>query len=269
MGALIIISALFGLIVLPMIAIIQPNVFAISVENASILIVAAIISIFGILAYLYAIRDNEVSFVIPLFELIPVVSFILGYIFLQETLTIIQALGSALIIAGATVLGLELGGKITFKYRLVYLMLAAVVGFSINGLLFKYVAQGEDFWIATFWSYVGLVIAGIGFYLFIPSYRRDFRYTIKFSGKKVLSINFISESINAVASIIVNYALLLAPIALVYSVNSFQSVFVLLYGVLLTLFAPHIYKEDLSHKVLAQKIAGIVVVLVGAWLVNQ
>ncbi len=269
MGALIIISALFGIIVLPLIAIIQPSVFAISVLSASILIVGAIISILGILAYLYAIRDNDVSFVIPLFELIPVVSFVLGYIFLQESLTMIQALGSALIITGAVVLGLEFSGKITFKYRLVCLMLIAVLGFSINGLLFKYVAQGEDFWISTFWSYVGLVISGIGFYMFVPSYRRDFKYTIRFSGAKVLSINFISESVTAIANIIVNYALLLAPIALVYTVNSLQSVFVLLYGALLTIFAPRIYKENFQRRILLQKILGIVVILVGAWLVNR
>lgn len=62
---------------------------------------------------------------------------------------------------------------------------------------------------------------------------------------------------------------MLIPITMVWFVNGLQPVYVFLYGILLTLIFPRISKEDLSKKVLFQKLAAILVMFVGAYLINR
>ncbi len=49
-------------------------------------------------------------------------------------------------------------------------------------------------------------------------------------------------------------------------VNAFQPLFIFVYGVLLTLFFPHIAKESLLKKHVLQKLAAIVILFFGTWL---
>lgn len=65
-----------------------------------------------------------------------------------------------------------------------------------------------------------------------------------------------------------NFATLLAPLALVWVVNGFQPFFVLLYGVIITLFFPKFGTESLLKKHLVQKVVAILIMFVGVLLLN-
>lgn len=272
-GALIIISSVFAVVFLPLLWIMQPQVLDISLINIVLLITGSVLATLTILVYLYAIRDEELSIVMPFFELISVFSFLIGYVFLHETLTPAQIIGMVVIIGGAFVLSLDLKDLETqwvkIKYSLVGLMMLASLLYALSALVFKYVAVQEDFWVSTFWGYIGLILIGVILFICVPVYRRDFIHTIKTSGPGVMSLNALNETVTLVGNLAVSFATLLVPVALVYSIHPFQSVFVFAYGVILTIFAPHIYKENFQRRLLLQKVIGIVVILIGAWLVNK
>jgi len=70
-GTLAIFSALIGLLVLPFILIIEPNVFSLDIKNSGAIIINGIIYVLAIIPFLYALKNDETSIVVPLFQTIP------------------------------------------------------------------------------------------------------------------------------------------------------------------------------------------------------
>jgi hypothetical protein len=73
----------------------------------------------------------------------------------------------------------------------------------------------------------------------------------------------------SVSEAVTLYATLLAPVALVLLVNSFQPLFVFTFGVVLTVFLPRVAKESLGRMKILQKGAGIGLMLVGGYLISR
>lgn len=105
--------------------------------------------------------------------------------------------------------------------------------------------------------------------LFVKSYRHEFLSSFKKDGRKIFSLNVINELINISAVMVFTYATLLAPLSLVWVVAGFQPLFGFLLGLSLTLFAPHLAKENLEGKVITQKTFFIVIMFIGAYLLGR
>ena len=248
-GSLIIFSALFGIVALPIVFAFHPDVFHISFFHAAALAFGGILVVLGAgLCYFYALQKDEVTYVVPFYQTIPVFGFILGYFILGETITHVQMIASVIIILGALVLSFEFGDTIRFKKEVVVLMLTASLLYAISSIIFKVVALHDGFWISTFWSLVGKVFTGIFFFLCIKSYRMQFLAMIKENKIAVLGLNSLSETLFIISESVTAYATLLAPIVLVLLVNAFQPVFVFILGIILTLFFPHLGEESISRK---------------------
>lgn len=268
-GALIIFSSIIGFFVLPFIFLFQPNVLNIPVSQISLVVLVGVISIIAILVYLYALKRDEASMVVPLFQITPVFYFILGFIFLGETLTQRQIVGSLLIILGGASLSLDIENKKPrLEHRIFLLMLFSCFLLAISGLIFKVVALEVGFWTTTFWEYIGAILVSVFFLLFIKNYRKEFIKVIRENNLPVLGLNAFNEIINVFAFLAFRFASLLAPLALVQSVNGFQSLFVFFYGIILTLFFPRFGVESLVKKHLVRKLITIVIMFVGTYTLN-
>lgn len=269
-GALIIFSSLIGLLISLLIVIFKPAVFAISMSNALMLIAGGILYILAILLYLYALHKDETSIVVPLWQLIPVFSYILAYFVLGERLTPLQIVGSVLIIAGSIFISLELkSGSIKLKHGVFWHMALASLLIALYFLFFKFVALDQGYWTSSFWSYIGYFIVGIFFLLFVPKYRREFSSVLKNNALAVIGLNGINEIVNVSANLIFTYATLLAPLALVTVVSGVQPMIVFLYGLGLTIFFPKIVQESLTRQRIAHKLIAISIIFVGVYLINS
>ena len=269
-GALMVFSSLIGIFILPFIAISHPEVLAFS--TTSILIaINGFLYILAVLPYFYALQKDEASICVPLFQLIPVFSYVLAYFVLGETLTNNQLLGGLLIVLGAIGISLDLsdGKKVKFKKEVFWLMLLSSVIFALNFLFFKYFAIQSSFWFTSFWEYVGFAIFAFLLMVFVKSYREQFVTVMKTNRAVVLSVNGANELLNIVAKVAFNYASLLTPITLTWIVNGFQPFFVFLYGVLITLFFPRLGTENLAKRHVSQKIIAILVMFAGTFLLNR
>jgi len=245
-GALIVFSSLIGLFVLPFILLFQVNVLDIKPLNALLVMGGSAVALLAILIYLYSLKKDEASIVVPLFQTIPVFSYVLAYIVLGETLTSRQMLGAVLVILGAISISFDLTEKKPkFKSVVFFLMLVSSFLSAFSGLIFKFVAVQNGFWTTSFWGYVGDTLVGIFLLLFIRAYRDQFISVIKRSKVPIIGLNALNEIINVIASLCIKFASLLAPLALVWVVNGFQPFFVFIYGVILTLFFPKLGTESL------------------------
>ena len=264
-GALIMFSALFGIFALPIILVINPMVLNISLWQIIILVVIGILVVFSILCYLYALELDEATFVVPFYQTIPIFGFILAYFILGEILTKIQILASLSILFGALILSFDIQNKkIRFKKKVVLLMIMASFFYAISDVLFKFIAIERGFWISTFWTLIGKIFIGIIFLIFVSSYRHQFIILFKKVKSKILTLNSINETATTIADSSLQYATLLAPVALVLMINSFQPLFVFVIGIGLTLFFPHINKENTSKNILIQKFLGISIIILGS-----
>lgn len=270
-GSLILFSSLVGIPVATVIGIFHPSVFSIPFSHAGLLILGGALFILGSIAYFYALEADETSFVAPLFQMIPVISFFLAFIFLKETLSLKQIIGSFIIFAGVTALSVEFSAKgFILKKKTFLLMFFASVFMSVDNLIFKIVTVEADFWQSAFWEYIGFIVIAMIIFVFFPAYRKHFLKVVKQNSVKVLSLNFSNEGLVTIGKIMLHYASLLGPLSLVTLVSEgLQPFFVLAIGVILTLFWPQIVSENLAKKYFLHKLVAIFCIFLGTYFISS
>src|SRR6201999_3866067 len=119
-AVLMVFTALVGLALLPVIWVFDPTVLKPSLTAMLVMAASGILFMGAMLFYLRAIQTEEASVVAPLFQANTLFTFLLGYLFLHETLGPRQLVGGALIVAGALSLSFKGGLKLQrFKSQLI------------------------------------------------------------------------------------------------------------------------------------------------------
>lgn len=264
-GGLVLFSSLIGICIAAFIYIFVDNVFIVSNNDILILVFTGFLTVTWIILYLYALEVEEVSNVAPWFLTVPMFGYVFGNIFLGETLAINQIIGAIITIIGMILISIDFSGeKKRIKYKPAIYMLVACVLVAISGILFKYVTVENNFWVSSFWEYAGLGLTGLVLYVFVPKYRREFMHMNNTGGRKIFFVNTASELATISGNLLTNFALLLAPVTMVYLVGSFQPAIVLGLTLLGTKFFPHIIKENITKKILIPKIIAIGILIVGS-----
>lgn len=268
-GSIFLFSSLFSVVVLPIVLFLgHSHIFAIATLDALYLLCIGMLNPIAFYLYLKALQDEETSVVIPLLQMIPVFGYLLSYPILGEILTTQQLLASLLVILGIAVLSLDfdIDNKVTLKKKVLLLITGSSFFFALHDVLFKSVVINDgSFIVSTFWQYSGLTILGILVFIFNSKYRREFLDIFRVKQYQVLSVNIISEILYILANITNNFATLLAPVALVLVVSSYQPLFVFIIGIILTLVIPSISTEKLSLTHLAQKLLSIIIIIIGSY----
>jgi len=268
-GSFIIFSSVFSIFVIPFIAFFNPDVLSFGLWNSLILLGNGCLIVFSLILYFYALGEDEASVVIPFYQTIPIFSYVLAFFVLHEKLNYLQIIASLAVICGAFILSFRLeDGVYKFRKKVVIYMLGASFFYAVNGVIFKMVAIDAGFWASTFWEQSGKVILGILIFTLIKTYRQQFIQVLKMNKLSILSLNLMNESVTLSADLLLAFASLLAPIALVMTMNSFQPFFVLLIGIILAIVAPEYFKESLSKKHLIQKILAITLIIVGSIIIG-
>lgn len=269
-GSMVIFSSLSSGVAIPIILFIHPDVYDVSLVQGSAVVASGMLSVFAVVCYLNALDLDEASFVMPFYQTAPIFAYFLGYFILGETITLAQGLGSLVIIVGSLPLMVEFGRRgMRFKRSVVALMLAASLSSAINGVVFKLIAVDKGFLVTLFWGFVGQVMAGLICLVCVPGYRKDFLGLFKQQKVTVVGLIALSKILSSVSEAVTLYATLLAPVALVLLVNSFQHLIVFIFGIMLTLFIPRAAKESLGRMKMLQKGVGIGFMLVGGYLISR
>jgi drug/metabolite transporter (DMT)-like permease len=261
-AVLLIFTALLGLLALPFIWFLAPEVTAVGSGNAALMAFSGILYMGAMLFYLRALQAEEASVVAPFFQAAPLFGFVLGYAALGETLSPAQMAGGALIVGGTVLVSLrgELN-RTKLNFRLAALMLACALSLAVSSLVFKIFALRDEFWPTTFWMFVGEALFGLAL-LAIATDRRQFFDLLRSNPGAVLSINAVNELINLGGGLGTRFALVLAPLGLVQAIGSTTTLFVFAFGVVLSVFFPRLGRENLSRRELLHK--GLAAVLVAA-----
>ncbi|HEY5713899.1 MAG TPA: EamA family transporter [Candidatus Gracilibacteria bacterium] len=265
-GALVFFMGIFSLVVLPFLGVIFPDSFFLASANILWLIIAGLITTLAWVPYMYALEKDDMSSVMPLYQLHPVLTFVMAYLFLGEILSNTQIIGGSIIILGAIILTKDPTKKWGVRLDTLGLILLSSLCLVSVEIIFKDTVQSIPYQNTLFWFFLGHALSGL-LLLFVPSYRKEIKSFGKNVNRKFLGLMSINESLGLVADTFNMYAILLAPIALVKAISGFQGVFVFLYGIIITLFFPAILKEDLSRKTLIRKISALIIMLIGSFII--
>jgi drug/metabolite transporter (DMT)-like permease len=258
-------SSFIGIVSALVIGLFTRGIFTIPVTDVFLLMFTGLLTIVWIVLYLYALEIEEVSSVAPWFLTVPIFGYIFGNMFLGEVLTQHQLIGSIIILVGVIVLSLNFSReRKRFKHKPVLYMVVACILVALSGVIFKCVTVENNFWASSFWEYAGLGLSGLLIYIFIPKYRREFMHMNKHGGRKIFIVNTISELATITGNLMTNFALLLAPVTMVYLVGSFQPAIVLFMTLACTKFFPQIVMENMSKRVLLAKMLAIAIMTVGS-----
>ena len=267
-GTLILFSSLLSVLALPFLLYIDPTVLDISLFNIFILGILGILNVLVLWFYLLALMNEEASIAIIFYQLVPVFGLVLGYFILDEVLSQTQLIAMAIIILGTTIISFEVNSdnKFTLRRQTILYMTLASFFWALSSVIFKSVALEENVWRTLFWEHLMMVIVGILLFIFAKSYHHNFLLALKENSKSILSLNVLNESLYMLGNIAFSFAYLLAPIALVLLTQSFQPFFVLVIGIILTLFFPKIAVEKIEAKYLWQKFFAICITGIGAYM---
>jgi uncharacterized membrane protein len=255
-----------GVVAIPLaviVALVEPQVFAVSASIVVPLVLSGLLYNVGIYFYLKALEKSEASYVVPFWQLIPVFTYFFGIIFLAEHLSADRLLGGVIVIIGSIILSTHIGKKaLQFDARTMLTMVLSSSTMALGYVLYKDGAE-ISFWASIFWNQIGMVIFA-AIFACVPLFWREFTGVIRLNSSGVLGLNLAEQVAEIVGVIASNFAILLAPAAVIILVEyTAQPLFVFAFGILFTLFVPSLVQEDISRRALARKLVAIIVMGVG------
>ncbi len=237
-----------------------------SLKETAILLLTGVLIFFGGYFYIEAIHKEEVSRVIILYGVSPLIVLILSTIFLNEILTINQYMAFILIFIGSILISFR---KIEEKIKLSTGALCVLVSsffFSVHKVLLKYLSTIN---ITTVMIYreLGYIITIIFILAFIPRSRQYTKKIIKDMNLKKTALVYLSEIIGITGMFFSYLALQKGPVSLVSVLEGFESVFILVMAIVISKSIPKILKEETDIKTISIKIISVVLMLGGLYLI--
>lgn len=237
-------------------------------RDTTLVIFTGMLTLWGLATYFKALSKDEASKITFLFQITPLITLIMSYLFLKQSINSTQLLGFLLILIATIGVSLnrnQVGFKLSSTF---FLILLTDFLWASAFVLFKFVVDGSSFSKVVSYESFGIGLGGLVLYKLFPSIRRVFTKTNKKIHKKVLGFVFVNEGLFVLSRLCTYLAISLGPVALVDVVGGTQVFFAILYGWILTLIAPKIFQEEISGEGLFKKISMGVLVLVGLWLVQ-
>lgn len=237
---------------------------SVSCFSLIMMLLSSVASVLAIYFYFRALDQNDTSVVVIMFQMIPVFTYLLALIFFHEVLTVPQLVGAIIIMSSAILVSWDFEAKKGDRNRMKALGMMALSSLCYAGyyVFFNAATRESSYESCAFCYQIGLILIGLVL-IARGSYRESFLAAIKNNGKKYVSLNVANEVVNLVAVFLVNYAATIIPVALADILNGFQGAFVFILGVLGAKFLPKYFKEDLSKKMVLQKVACIALSIIG------
>lgn len=239
-------------------------------------ILSGLLFLAAITCLYFAIKKSEASKVTPVvFSVVPVVTFLASYVWGIERFFFLRTLGVALLILGGLLISFDLPLKLNkrkFFAGFRFSILAGVLmGFSTFTL--KLVYEQQNFFNGYVWTRFG-AFAGIFLMLLVPVWRKNILKSFRHAHQKKkenfsTGAIFVSNKIiGGTSSALVNLAIGMGSVTLVSSMVSLQYVFVLAIAVLAGKHLPHIFEERLYFWDWAQKVAAMLIIGLGMFLIS-
>ncbi|MBD3310251.1 EamA family transporter [Candidatus Woesearchaeota archaeon] len=261
-------TVLVGFIGLVSLAVIPFTKFSIPPPGYLILaIITGMLYFLAILPFLKALSMEEVSRVIPLWQMKPVFVLVLAWVLIGERLAAWDYAGFALILAGGMIIQTRTFKGLLRPGKAFYLMLFSSIVFAIIYTLVKYLYLHIPYAEGFVFTRIGTFLASVLALAFFSKQRKKFTKTVREVRARSGMILLSTEILNIIAVGISYYAITLGPISIISVFEGFQPAFVLLYAIILSVWFPEMLREHIDRKTLLTKIAAIALMTTGLYFI--
>ena len=240
-------------------------------EHAGIGVVSGATSGGYLVLMFWVMGSQDVSRVVPVTSTYPIFVAILAQVFLGESIGPLVWAGVLITVAGAVLMSLGPTTRANERGRgqaLAFgLLIVASIGFGLSQFLSKVVAEDMDVWTLLFWRALGTGAACVAFTI-RPSGIGDLMDTLR-RPVSVGLILFTEGALVFVALWFLLAAIYAGPVTLVSTVMATRPLFVFVLGIVLSLGISNVLDEPLEGKILATKLAAIVMTVGGVVIVTQ
>ena len=231
--------------------------------NIALSMLAGALSIAGFLSYLVALKKEEASKLVSLWNISPLITLILAFFILQEKLPPNFYLAFALIFLGGILISRkDLRGVSSHGF---YLMMLSNLLYSIAVVITKFVFNNMGF--LDFIFYSGVCNTIISFSVLIP---KNIRPTLINDIRKIENRDILIGYLVVIpiAWILYWFSVNQLPVSIVLVFGGMQSAFVFILALFLSFKFPKILKEDINKEAIAIKIVSILLMLIGLYILG-
>ncbi len=241
--------------------------YPVDAKSLFILISSGFLTTMYLFPYYKALDLDEASNVVPLFQFYPIFVLILSLFLLNEQFSLIQYFGCALIIGAGFLLSVEKADRKIFRLRksFYYMMLSCLL-FAVAQVLYKFGVEEVPFWNTLPYEALGIAIGAIVVALYKRNYKQFIHETKKFK-KNVFVYLSINEFVYILARYTGYFALSLLTVGIVSILAGLQPLFVLIYGIILSIWFPYILKEVITKKTVSLKLFSILIIILGSFFI--
>ncbi len=255
---------------LPIIVIITtfyPKVWQLSPEIGLVFSGTALFDCLAFLAYYKALEKDEASNTVPIFQILPIMIFIMGYLFLGETVSQKQVIGSTFIVLGAFCLMADFQVKLFKWSTLGYMMLCCSV-LAISTIINRDALEHTNWYTAMAWKTIGYLF----FFIVMFSLNKKIRSQCITQMHHPFNIGVLLIAIVEIIGLLANALFMLsldkAPAAgLAQTLNGFQPFFVLALGYVGYKIAPDYIKAPKTGKHMAFHLFCLALMIFGLYLI--
>ncbi len=218
--------------------------------------------------YYKAIQIEEVSRVVPLWQLTVPMTLLFAILFLGEKLTAKSYVAVALIFLGAFLISAKSIRETLKITPAFWLMVLATALITASALLTKFLYGFGSFAHVQVLLLLGNFSASIIFLAFSKNSRRQMFREIKHNSmgqKYVFGARNVVEFSGYFA---LNVAILTGPISLTMLLDGLSGFFVFIAATVISIWQPSLFREELDRKTLLIKFAAILIIIAGLVLVS-
>lgn len=229
------------------------------------IILEAIVYVAGLYAMFYALDKFDVSKVISVIGATqPVVIALLSVLYWgYQEIKGNEVLAFIILLTGSVLISIDKNLKIDRKALAMSLITAIL--FSLDFIFTKFVYMEMSFWQGFIWMRIFSFIFVLVF-LFDRGFRKELKEDNSGFSKKTGLLFITAQIFGGLANILQSLAISLVPItylAIMNSMKGLQYVFLFILVVLFSIFLPKVLKEELSKRIIIQKIISILLIGLG------
>ncbi len=250
-----------------LIVILFTGFFPTNLLTTIVLIASGFFGLFILVTYFKALMFDEASRVASLFQFVPVFVLVLSFLFLHEALMLKQYIGCGVIIIAGFLFSARKGNYSWIKVNKAfwYMILASMLSAFVY-VLFKIGVTQIGFWQAIPYEGFGNLLGAVCVILY-GNNRKKLRLETKEISKKIFVYLSISESVYRLSRLSFYFALLLIPASIVSVLQGFQPLFLLIEGIILSVWFPKVLKEVVNKKTVKIKLFAVAGVFLGLYLI--
>ena len=260
-------SGIFAFVI-GLIVLLFTGLYVVDQKSTLILVASGFFGIFSLFTYFKALTHDEGSRVGSLFQFIPVIVLVLSFIFFGEKLQLKQYIGSALIILAGFFLALQKTDRGIVKLnKAFWLMILSSLFSAFVYVLFKFGVKQAGFWGSLPYEGFGSGLGTISILMYRNNFKMAIKYTKKHMSQKILIYMTAVEFLARVSRYVLFFALTLIPASIASVLMGFQPFFLLIIGIILSLWFPNLMKEVVTKKTVGLKILATIGIFTGLYLI--